>query len=587
MIARATPLLVLALALACSGRRHPVGAGEPDAAPTGMGGALPPPISMPDTLPTDITAAPPLEAGTTGERLLRRLTVFELTNTVRDLLGQTLPPGLIDAVGHDQVTSGTPFVRGAPIQQGNVVMQLLTIAERLARTAVDPSRIGMLVPSGCALPTPDEEDPCVLRLIRDFGTRAFRRPVPSEESARLFTVYKSQRLPPANASYPDAIRVLVTAMLSSHAFLYRWDLGLPPQTDPVMGRPTNLVPFDGYEIASRLSYLIWASLPDQALLDAAAVDLTSPARIDQHVRRMLLDPRAKDGMAELHRQWLELGDLPILPKDPAFPEYTPEIGPLLARETDDVVGQALVGEKAPGTLESLLTRSGTVIDPRLGWIYGITVAGTGPTEVALDPSQRAGILTLGGFLATHANSDQTNPVKRGHVILHALLCAGLEPPPDVNIPSIPEPTPGATFRERLAHTTSEPTCATCHSLINPIGLAFESYDAVGRYRTTEEGKPIITKGSIKLPSGETITFDDAPHLVRLLARSRDVHACVTQQWARWLLRRRETEGEAREIGEIAARFFDQRGDFRHLLHLLTQSRLFTHRARTLGDGSFR
>ena len=499
---------------------------------------------------------PPMGPNAPGAAPLRRLTVREYGNTLRDLLGAS-PTG---DLGVDQDAAG--FAVGGPVTTSGDAARLLDAAEQLAAGAA--TKIGSLVP--CA-PVPADaagQGECAKKFIAQFGRRAFRRPLGPDEAADLFAVYTAHRGGDINYPFDQAIRSVVAAMLTSPFFLYRAEgASLPPIKEG------GLVRFNPHELASRLSYTLWGSMPDDQLFaEVDAGRLGTPDQIEAQARRMLKDPKARDAIADFHLQWLYVDGLPREPpKDPKFASYTPALVTAMLAETADFANQVFAGD---GKLERLLTAPWTPTDPALAKLYG-----------APDPAQRAGVLTQASFLAMHATATDTNPVRRGAVVLRRLLCNDVQPPVNMDVGQPKPPAPGLTTRERFAEHAMDP-CATCHRLTDPIGFAFENYDAIGAWRTTEQGKKVDATGTLALSDGD-LKFDDAVGLARGLAGARDVRQCLATQWLRYFTRRNESAGDTASL-EAASDAFARSGyDLRELLVALTRTRAFTHRSPSAGE----
>jgi hypothetical protein len=505
-----------------------------------------------------------------GPSPIRRLTRTEYNNTIRDLLGLTTARGRDFAI--DQDAGG--FAIGGPVSTSVDASRLLEAADELATAAA--AKLGTLLP--CATVPADlaGQGDCARQFIASFGRRAFRRPLGADEVNDLFAVYTAHRGAEIGAAFPDAIRAVVAAMLVSPNFLYHLELGA---VAPL--REGSVFRFNGHETASRLSYALWGSMPDDVLFtEADGGRLASPDQIEQQARRMLKDPRAADAIADFHLQWLEVDGLPFAPpKDARFKDYTPALIQAMLDETVSFAGDVVL--RGTGSLETLLTGNTTTVDPALARLYGAAATGNGPQKLTLDPNQRAGVLTQASFLAMHAETGDSHPVKRGATILRRLLCTEVEPPPNLNVPPPPDPAPGVTTRERFAMHGLSP-CATCHQLTDPLGFAFESYDAIGAWRTTDQGKPVDTTGSVVLPSG-TVAFKNAVELARGLARSKDVQDCVATQWLRYLVRRGERLGDQASLRAAGDAFRRSSYDIRELLVALVKSRAFTHRSPSLGE----
>jgi hypothetical protein len=319
-------------------------------------------------------------------------------------------------------------------------------------------------------------------------------------------------------------------------------------------------------------------MPDDKLFAAAdANQLLAPDRIAQEARRLLADDKAKDGLRDFHTQWLEIDSLTEVPKDESLKDFSPAVAQSMLDETRDFVASIFLGPQATGKLETLLTSPSSVIDANVAKIYGAK----GPGAVTLDPAQRAGIFTHLAFLTMKAEPGDSHPVKRGDAVLRRALCLDLEVPIGVVVPPVAEPAPGVTTRERFTMHSMNP-CATCHTIIDPVGFAFERYNAIGAYRTTEENKPIDSSGKLSLQSGD-LTFKDAVDLMGKLAQTPEARACMATQWLRYAVRRREIPTEDAALGALTNVFQGSGYDLRELVVAVTKTRSFTHRAPSAGE----
>jgi Protein of unknown function (DUF1592)/Protein of unknown function (DUF1588)/Protein of unknown function (DUF1595)/Protein of unknown function (DUF1585)/Protein of unknown function (DUF1587) len=499
-----------------------------------------------------------------GPAPLRRLSVREYRSTVRDLLGVEVPSGVDFAIDRD--TAG--FSVGSPVATSTDASRLLDAADQLAAAAA--SRLPDLLPCPTVPADSAGQSSCAQQFIQKFGRRAFRRPLSAEEVADLKAVYEAHRGAEINQGFPEAIQAVVAAMLVSPNFLYRNELG---SVAPL--REGTILKFNAHELASRLSYALWGSMPDDQLFaQADANKLGTAADIETQVRRMLADPKAAQTMEDFHLQWLEVDTLAKAPKEASFKDFTPALAQAMLNETIGFT-RDLMSAGGSGRLQQLLTGNAAVSDPALAKLYG---AGLGGTP---DAKQRAGILTQASFLATHATSMDSNPVRRGAVVLKRLLCDEVPPPPNEDIPPPEPPKPGVTTRERFAKH-DESMCATCHKLTDPIGFSFEHYDAIGAFRQTDQGKPVDATGSLEL-EGRQLRFNNVIELAPALAASRKVQACVARQWLRYLLRRQETPGDEASL-QLAGEAFERSGfDMRELLVALARSRAFSHRTLNAGE----
>jgi hypothetical protein len=529
----------------------------------GNGGTTMNPVP-PAGLPSDSATVP-------GTAPLRRLTKLEYVNTVRDLLGfDAIPPARLAAFSADQESGGSGFVRGGSVTAAPDARVFLQTSEDLA-AAVVPKLAGMLpcnpMPTAAA-----EQDDCADKFLAGFARRAYRRPLQDQELSDLKELYRAQRAPAIGSSFEKAIASTIGALLQSPYFLYRWELGPAAAT-----RDGNLVRFNHHEVASRLSYLFWASMPDDKLFTAADNGkLGTPDEVANEARRMLSDPRARVALNDFHVQWLRIGDLGDLPKDPSITDYSPEVAKSMLKETEEFIANVFQGPKADGKLETLLTSPASYIDGNLAKIYGLkNVTGANMQPVSFDPAQRAGLLTQGTFLTAKADAIDSHPIKRGDTVLESLLCMSLEVPANITVPPLPEPKPGQTTRERVSVHSMAP-CATCHLLIDPVGFSFENYDAIGRYRTMEENKPVDASGSFSIGK-DTIKFKNAVELLPAMAKSQEVRDCMATQWWRYALRRQELQSEDPSLKLVREAFRQSGNDLRELLVAFTRTRAFSHR----------
>jgi hypothetical protein len=554
-----------------SGPKGPPSVGTPDD-PT-------PPTNVPpktdDQTPKDPTAGSLDDsAAKPGAAPLRRLTILEFKNTIRDLLGIDVAQVPTEGLPQDLESAASGFSTGANFSTGDDARGFMKIADALGTIAA--SKLSTLLP--CAA---SADESCAQQFITQFGLRAFRRPLSGAESAKLLKLYQDQRdASIGGMNFQESIAALVSAMLQTPYFLYHWELG--PNKPTMDGA---LVRYNPYEMASRLSYMIWASAPDADLLqEAVNGGLTSPAQIEKAARRLLADNKAKDAVRDFHYQWLEIFGLKDLDKDPVYTNYTPEVAQSMADETAAFVNNIFFGPNATGSLTTLLTSNKSFIDGKLGKVYGVSSAtGNDLKEVALDPTQRAGILTQGSFLAMKADPDLTVPPRRGNSVLGRVLCMDFRPPDNVMIPPPAEPNPNQTTRQRFEVHGTAPCATACHTLIDPVGFAFENYDAIGAWRT-QENKPNDVDASGKVEIGkDTLTFKNAVDLLGQLAKRPEVQSCMATQWLRYGLRRHDDVGDAPSLTALNTTFAKAGYDMRELMVAVTKTRAFTHRTLSVGE----
>jgi hypothetical protein len=550
----------------CAGCLGEIGAGTAGAgtrdmadAPGGATVAGDVPASQPPVAaPCRAAAAQP------GPSPVRRLTRAEYDNTVRDLLGDATAPAR--KFPQEEVVLG--FTNNADGQSvsGLLIEQYESAATDLALAAT--GNLPKLL--GCD-PAARGEDACVRAFLPGFGLRAYRRPLAPDEVDRLFAFYAAGK---QAWDFRTGVRLMLQAMLQSPNFLYRLETG----GATVAGAITKL---GGYDMASRLSYLLWSSMPDTALLDAAAAGkLETAAQVQEQARRMLADPRAGQAVTTFVSEWLELEKLAKVEKDATlFPRFTTPIRALLRRETEAFAASLILGG---GNLEALLTAAHTFMNKDLAAYYGTSgPKGDAFERVALDGARRAGLVTQGGLMAANAKVNQSSPVARGLFVREHLLCSTPPPPPPNANVSPPAPDPALTTRERFARHRTDPACSSCHLLMDPVGLGFEHFDAAGLWRDSEGGKPIDASGELVSTADANGKFDGAVELGARLGGSSQVRDCMVVQWFRHAYGRSELDGDQCTLAALGAAFAPGKGDFKALLVALTQADPFLYRTKEM------
>lgn len=565
----------LAAAAGC-GDRPPVVPRPPpgDAmAPVEIGPAQDARSATEDLAPAPATDAGPLD-DQPGAVPLRLFTLFEYNNTVRDLLGVTTPLARPGTRSTDHGTD-SGFVVGAPIVASHDVRDLMALARSAVATV--GARIAERLPAGCTLmpPTPAAEEACLHGFLRDFGLRAFRRPVTEAERADLVQLFEAGRARDAGGTFADGLRVLCEGMLQSPFFLYRWEVG------PTLEKDGSLARLSPYEIAARLSYFFTASMPDDELFRAAGDgELARPEQIEAQARRLLASPRAAAAIADFHRQWLAIDRLDEAVKTvpAAGPGARVRFGPALTAamqsEIDRFVARHYL-DALPHGFRALFTDTHTLVEGDLAELYGRPSFGGGAQALVLDPAERAGLLTRAAVLAAHAGADDPGVVQRGLLVAQSILCLE-QPAPPSDVPSdIPVPPPNATTRRRFEVVLSGGCARACHAIYD-LGFAFGNYDQVGAFGREERGQPIDARGSITLPSG-VLSYANAVELSQRLPQVPEAQSCLVRQWLRYLLRRRDQPGDAASLRAASLAFSGARFELRALLIGLTRTRAFTHR----------
>ena len=366
-----------------------------------------------------------------------------------------------------------------------------------------PSRRRIFV---CQPANPGEEEGCAKRILSTLMRRAYRRPVTDADVQVLLKFYKDGR---TGGGFENGVEMALRAVLVSPEFLFRVEqdtAGVAPQT---AYRISDL------ELASRLSFFLWSSIPDDELLDAAIRGkLKTPKVLEQQVRRMLADSRSRVLVSNFAEQWLYLRNLASSTPDMRlFPDFDDNLRQAFRRETELFFESILREDRS---VLDLLRANYTFVNERLAKHYGIpNVYGSRFRRITFDKdSVRGGLLRQGSVLTVTSYATRTSPVIRGKWILDNILGSPPPPPPAV-VPALKENSSGLKalpMRERLAEHRANPACAGCHKLMDPVGFSLENYDAVGRWRTVEENKPIDASGG--LPDGSK--FDGVAGLQRAL-----------------------------------------------------------------------
>jgi Protein of unknown function (DUF1592)/Protein of unknown function (DUF1588)/Protein of unknown function (DUF1587)/Protein of unknown function (DUF1595)/Protein of unknown function (DUF1585) len=497
-----------------------------------------------------------------GAAPLRRLTQPEYNNTVRDLLADTSNPA--SAFPPDQRQGDFSNTAVALTVSPLLAQSYQTAAETLATTAI--GHLSTIVACDAAAMGGDA---CAAQFVATFGKRAFRRPLTQDEQAGLLALYQTNR---SGADYNNGIQSVIEAVLQSAPFLYRPEFGA---TGLAQGA---VVPLTSYEMASRLSYFLWGSMPDDALFAAADADaLTTADEVAAQATRMLADAKAHPAISQFFSEWMGVDEIASAPKDPtAYAAYTPQVESAMLQETLAFADWAIWQSDAK--LATLLTAPIAFVNQSLAPLYGLSgITGDTVQRVAVDPTERAGLITQAGVMAVLGKPDRSSPVLRGKFIREKLFCQTVSPPPQNIVITPPAIMSGVSTREMfLMHATVEP-CKGCHSLMDPIGFGFENYDGIGSWRTTDQGQAVDASGSL---AGTDVdgTFTGAVDLAHKLAGSAEVRDCVATEWFRYAMGRGESTDDACSLSSLRQAFSASQADVRKLLIAVTQTTTFRYRS---------
>ncbi|MCK6573568.1 DUF1592 domain-containing protein [Myxococcota bacterium] len=528
--------------------------------------ALTPSASGGAEAPAPPTEAPPAELEAAAPRL-PRLTRLQYHNAVRDLFGADVtPPSSLEP---DVAVEGLRAIGGTVTSLSpRGVEQAYEGAKALAAQLVAPERRDGLP---CFPSTPDDAA-CLDRLADTQGALIWRRPLTADERAALVAAARAAGQALGDAAVSAS--TLLTLLLASPSFLYRVELGEPDPArpdDPAARRYTS------WEMASRLSFFLWNTVPDETLRTAAAAgELTEPAGLAAQIDRMLTSPRLRDGVRNLFAEWLELYALDELSKDPnIFRHYSADLGASAREETLRLVEHLFLDEDHD--FRDLLTTRTTFVDRRLAAIYNVPAAtdeGFGRIDLPED-GPRAGLLGQVAFLALHAHPSATSATRRGIAIRKQLLCQAVPSPPANLNTAIPEPSPDArTLKDRLVAHQANPACSGCHVLIDPPGYGLENFDGIGRFRLTDNNAPIDASGDI---DGDV--FDGPVSLAAVIADHPDFAPCAVRTVYAYAGGHLPEAGEQSELARLAAEFDAGGRRLRGLLRAVALSPGF----RTVGE----
>lgn len=513
----------------------------------------PPPDAGPTMPPEGPVCADP------GPAAVRRLDAEEYANTVLDLLGVTIDTSRLPRETALPEQPGQPKL--SPFLTPEMAQKFTSLADEVAALAAANPR--QLLP--CE-PDPAGQNSCARRFAEQFGARAYRRPLAPQELDDLLAAFEEGR---RTYQGDRGLRRLIAFALVNPAFIFRTEVG--ERTGPRAG-VVSLTPF---EIASRLSYFLWATTPDQTLWSKAlAGQLRTKAEVRAEAERLLASPRAEAVVAAFHRRWLGLEDLRQVPRpaagdDPAFTAPLREALITGAQQTLAAQMWQRAGDQAA-------LFAGPLVGNRpMSEFYGLSApGGDGFEELSpLGRQQRFGVLTLPAVLARLGHGAQSAPVRRGGWVLGRLLCRPYPPAPG-ELPLAPPPAPGMTTRDLYAEHTKNPTCAACHNLFDPIGFGLENYDGHGRWREMENGRAIDASGSGTLLGSP---FDGPGGLAALLAKSEEVTDCVASQWFRFAVGRAPIDTDACTLGELERAFVAGGRRLRPLLLAIATSDAFLTR----------
>jgi len=453
----------------------------------------------------------------------RRLTASAFRNSLRDLLQGPVTIGNIEpdswsVAGLASVSAATVSVSAAGVEQYQTAIDAAT-----SQAFADATRRSKLL--GCA-PKSTTDTACFQSFVTRFGRLAWRQPLTSAQVTRYTNLIANVAATLGDVN--EGMRAGMQGLLLSPNFLYRLERGAPPAA-----AGNGFWQYTSGEVAARLSYFLTNSTPDATLLDLAdSKGLDTKEAILAQADRLLGTAAGRESVGNFASELYQLQIIASRAKDPKFTEYTPALQTAMMQEIPAMF-QAIVFDRNASALELLTTRN-TFATKELAGLYGLPTTGlssTSASAVALPADGlRAGLLTTAGFLSLYANQEEGSPTQRGKFIRETILCQTIPlPPPDVST-VLPDPPAGVIYtkRQRLSMHESQPSCAGCHRLMDPLGLPLENFDAIGKYRSTDQGQPIDASGDL-----DGSKFNGPVELGQVLAARPEVADCLVRNMYRY------------------------------------------------------
>jgi hypothetical protein len=543
---------------------------------TGAGPAASGAVVSPDAMaPTAPSGGSPVVS-----QPLWRLSNAEYANTAHDLLGtpvSSVPPLDPDA------PSGGFRVGGVA---GDATSRAYHDAAVLIASQAVANLPQLMQAFGCAATV---DATCFVPAI---AQTAFRRQLDMATHTAIQTgltnLYNTIASAPGGSS-TLGIQAVIEDVLQSPYFLYHLEL-------EEQAKGPGPVAVANYSMANRLSYLLWASMPDTAAMSkAAAGQLATSDQVKVEAARMLADPKAHIGLANFYDQWLTVLNLPSVKTGNAAAVYTPAVQAALRASFDAQVDDALWAPT--GALKALLGSTQVYVNATLAPIFGVVAAGNALTKVAVDPAQRTGIVTHPALMAIYATNAESHPIKRGRFVWEQLLCQPFPDPPattPIGPPAFAPPMPGESLRqdfERLTRGTVEPNppdmghqsyCMPCHSRVNPVGFLFENYDTTGKYRTIDDyGQPVKTSDLAVVGAVDAAlngpTMSPTQFANNLASHDASIAQCLVTQVYRYMAKRGDDTPDAPAISALQNAFAQSQENLTQVLVGLTQTDVFLYR----------
>lgn len=536
-----------------NGNADGVGDGDGDGDGPGSGDG----DGSPGSVVVDCDGSDPIAA----EHELQRITKTQYTNAIRDIFdGKVSASQAFPAtIGDSETGFSTEAVLNAPSEQK--IQQIMMAADDVAESLVDA--LPSLLPCSTS---GSPNDACVDTFIDKYARRAFRRDPSDAERGDLMATFRAARSD--GATFSESVAIVANLMLQMPQFLYIAEEAAPE------ARPLTSI-----EMASRLSFMLWDSIPDEELLVAAENDeLSTLAQVADQAERMLASPKADESIARFVREWTGTKQVNTADKDTAtYPYFTRDY----AQSMNESFDRFVVGVvRDNGTLDDLLRSPKAQVDENMADFFGVDAPSSGWSEVSLDADRYTGIMTQPALLASLAHTIDASYVYRGVFLRKRLLCTQIGGPPanaTAEFTQIPLPD-NPTGKEKSAAVQARNPCGSCHSLMDPLGLSLEKFDGLGHFREEySSGRAIDPAGSVLLDSGETLEFADQVEMMQALSEEPAVRACFATQVFRFALSRAETKADACSVRHVQEELDASGGDVASALVSITTSDAFRYR----------
>ncbi len=513
---------------------------------------------------------PECEGAHPGRAPIRRLTRFEYNNAVAALFGDMSRPG--DAFPPETIGRiGNLFGNDSALLSvsSNLAAQWGSVAQGVAeRATATPEALAKLAPCASS-PTADEA--CARTVVDSIASRAYHRALAPAEVDKLAALATTAR---GTGTFASGIAAVIEGVLQAPEFLYRVEHGAPAADRPDLRRPT------ADEMAARLSFLFWGSIPDEPLRAAARNgELATAAGVEAQARRLVESPQARPVVRFFFDNLLPISGLTNLARDSErFPIYSQTFAAALREETQQFLEHEIFDAGGAGTWAAALTAPYTYVNEQLATFYGM-VGVTGPEfrKVAWpDATKRLGLLTQAGVMTGTIVTNEDNPVLRGSFIVNKLMCKNIPLPTDpaiLALVTVPEGVTGTTARERFSQHSVQPLCAACHAAIDPVGFPLENYDPIGQWRDQDGGETIDASGSVPGYEG---TVNGPVELIQKLAGTEEIRTCFASHWLQFAYGKTLDASDACTQASINEAFKKTGGNVKQLLVDLTQTDSFLY-----------